>query len=437
MINNNFKQNSLFLCILAVELPIYIDYYPQMYRPNQGNNMPSFIPRTLSGEILEMAEVYPVVTLIGPRQSGKTTLARALFPDKPYISLENPDEQRFATEDPRGFLARFPEGAVLDEIQRQPSLLSYIQGIVDNKKENGVFILTGSHQLNLQQSVTQSLAGRTAVLTLLPFSLEELESALSPQEINYYLYHGMYPKIYQDKITPTKYYRDYVHTYIERDVRQMLNIKDLNLFQNFLKLCAGRVGQIFNSHNMSNELAVSHHTIQSWISILEASFVVFRLSPYFENFGKRIIKSPKLYFTDVGVATYLLDIHKEEQIARDPLRGGLVENFIISECIKYQLNRGSPSTAYYFRDSNGNEIDCIIKVGNQLVPIEIKSSKTFNVDFLKGLKFFKSLVQDRMPSGFLIYSGDQEQSIDNLDIKNFHHIKEVFLKINEDSSLKS
>lgn len=387
------------------------------------------IDRDLSKELLEMASIYPVVTLIGPRQSGKTTLVRLTFPNKPYVSLENPDEQHLAESDPRGFLGRFPNGAILDEIQRQPALLSYIQGIVDERQEQGLFIVTGSHQASLQQSVTQSLAGRTAVLTLLPLSLDELQKICPEKSIDDYLYCGMYPKIHQNKINPTKYYRDYVHTYLERDVRQMLNVKDLSLFQSFLKLCAGRVGQVFNASSLGNDLGISYHTIQNWLSILEASFIIFRLQPYFENFGKRVIKSPKLYFHDVGVLTYLLGITSVEQLFRDPLRGSLIENFVISELRKVKINQGVEPDFYYFRENNQQEVDLLIKEGNEFIPVEIKASKTFHSDFLKGLIYFKKLSADRCRPGYLIYAGHQEQKMDTFFIKNLFNLKSILTEL--------
>lgn len=387
------------------------------------------IKRDLSSELISMASSYPIVTVLGPRQSGKTTLVKKLFADKPYVSLENIDERTFAQSDPRGFLARFPDGAVFDEIQRQPQLLSYIQGIVDERDKKGMYILTGSHQLELHESITQSLAGRTAILKLMPLTIAELTYDGIVQTLDQQLFHGMYPRIYKDNLEPTKFYRDYVQTYIERDVRKMLNIKDLSLFQHFMKLCAGRIGQIFNANSLSNDLGVSHATINSWISILEASFIIFRLQPYFENFGKRVVKSPKLYFTDVGVATYLLDITSIEQISRDPLRGNLFENLIVSELMKNQLNRGIEPAIYYYRDSNGNEVDLLLKVANNLIPIEIKSSKTFNSDFLKGLRNFKKLTQERSPNGFLIYTGAQEQCIDIFQVYNYMHMTEIFARI--------
>lgn len=384
-----------------------------------------FLTRDIQKEVLDMAAAYPIVTVLGPRQSGKTTLVRRLFSHKPYVSLENPDDRHFAEQDPRGFLEAYPDGAILDEIQRLPVLLSYLQGIVDSQMTKGLFILTGSHQHELHESVSQSLAGRTAILTLLPLCLAELPPALQNEELDYYVYHGMYPRIYHDQLAPTKFYRHYLQTYIERDVRKMINIKELSLFQRFIKLCASRVGQLFNASNISHDLGVSANTVQQWLSILEASFVVYRLQPYFENFGKRMIKSSKLYFTDVGLATYCLDIHQKEQLARDPLRGNLVENFVISEFIKHRTNRGLESNSYFYRDSNDHEVDLLIKSANEFIPIEIKSSKTFHPEFLKGLQYFKTMVPDRCSNGFLIYAGDREQRIQDFFVTNFRHIKKI------------
>ena len=266
--------------------------------------------REIVTELQRLAEEYPVVTVIGPRQSGKTTLVRHVFPKKPYVNLENPDTRSLVETDPRGFLEQFPHGAILDEIQRVPKLLSYIQTIVDESNEKGQFILTGSHQLELHQAITQSLAGRTALLTLLPMSLDELLKAGIDLSLDQALIMGGYPRIHKDALDPTKAYRNYFQTYVERDLRQLINVKDLSQFERFVRICAGRVGQIINLDEIGSEVGISSHTVKEWISMLEASFIVFRLQPYFENFGKRIIKSPKLYFTDVGLATYLLGNRK-------------------------------------------------------------------------------------------------------------------------------
>ena len=381
--------------------------------------------RDIQQELLTAAGSYPVVTILGPRQSGKTTLVRQLFPQKPYVSLENPDDRSFAEQDPRAFLDAYPEGAILDEIQRLPILLSYIQGIVDFQQKKGMFILTGSHQQELHQSITQSLAGRTAILKLLPLCISELPATLQSQDLDFYLYQGMYPRVHYDALSPTQFYGHYLQTYVERDVRQMVNVKDLSKFQHFIKLCASRIGQIFNATSVSCDLGVSSNTVHHWLSILEASFIIFRLQPYFENFGKRLIKSPKIFFTDVGLATYCLDIHKQEQLMRDPLRGNLAENFIISEILKHRVNCGVASPCYFYRDSNQNEVDLLIKEGSLLIPIEIKSSKTFHEDFLKGLVHFQNLVSSRCQKGYLIYAGVREQQIHDFAVINFQHTKKI------------
>lgn len=390
----------------------------------------NFLTREIQKEVLDMATSYPVVTVLGPRQSGKTTLVRHVFKHKPYVSLENPDDRSFAEEDPKAFLASYPEGAILDEIQRLPLLLSYIQGIVDDNPAKGLFILTGSHQHELHQSVNQSLAGRTALLTLLPLSMAELPAALQQQNLDYYLYHGLYPRVYHDTLNPTKFYRNYLQTYVERDVRQLIHLKDLSLFQRFIKLCASRIGQLFNASSLCNDLGVSSNTINHWLSILEASFIIYRLPPYFENFGKRLIKSPKLYFTDVGLATYCLDIHTPEQLARDPLRGQLTENLVILEIIKHQLNQGLSPNCYFYRDSNQHEVDLLIKTGHDLTPIEIKSSQTFHPNFLKGLHYFQNLLGERVKQSYLIYAGAREQRIKNIQVKHFSNVHTIQSRAN-------
>lgn len=384
--------------------------------------------REIEPELLELANGYPIVTVIGPRQSGKTTLVRHVFPEKPYANLEDPDTRILADSDPRGFLDRYPNGAILDEIQRLPKLLSYIQAIVDEKDQKGLFILAGNHQLELYQAITQSLAGRTALLTLLPMSLDELAKAGINLSLDEALIKGGYPRIYKDNLNPTKAYRNYFQTYVERDLRQLINVKDLSQFERFIRICAGRIGQIINQEEIGNEVGISSHTVKEWISILEASFIIFRLQPYFENFGKRIIKSPKLFFSDVGLATYLLGIENELQISRDPLRGHLVENLILLELVKWRFNHGNDPQLYYYRDVQKNEIDVIFKDGHNLIPIEIKSSKTFNSDFLKTLQYFQKLVGDRSPKGYLIYAGEQEQNIHTIELLNYKRAIEAVKK---------
>lgn len=377
--------------------------------------------RQIETELQALQQGYPVVTVIGPRQSGKTTLVQHAFPNKPYLSLEDLDNRNLVHSDPRGFLEQFDNGAIIDEIQRVPELLSYIQTIVDSTQKNGQFILTGSHQLALHQAISQSLAGRTALLTLLPLSLHELSQAGITLTLNEVLLKGGYPRIYKDNLDPKKAYRNYFQTYVERDVRQLINIKDLMQFERFIKICAGRVGQILNMEEIGGEVGISSHTVKEWISILEASFITFRLQPYFENFGKRVIKSPKLFFTDVGLLSYLLDIENETQVNRDPLRGHIVENLIVLELLKWRYNQGLDHHLYYYRDVQKNEIDVIFKSGNVLIPIEIKSARTYNSEFLNKLHFFQKIASDRAPKGYLIYAGDQEQRIGSIELLNYTH----------------
>lgn len=381
--------------------------------------------RFLKKEIIEAADSYPTVTLMGPRQSGKTTLVREVFSGKPYANLESPDTRELALADPRAFLNQYPSGAILDEIQRAPLLLSYIQPLVDDKQQMGMFILTGSHQLELQQAISQSLAGRTAIFKLLPMSLAELANAGIEHTLDESLIYGGYPRIFKDQLNPTKAYRNYFETYIERDLRQLILVKDLMQFQKFVRLCAGRVGQLLSFDGLANDVGVSSHTIKEWISILEASFIVFRLYPYFENFGKRIIKSPKIFFTDVGLATYLLGIENTIQMARDPLRGNLVENLVILELMKMRLSQGLDPQLYFFRDVQGHEVDIIYQAAHELIPIEVKSAQTFNKEFLKNLTFFQKMTPERCSKGYLIYSGQQEQKIGSFELLNYLHAAQI------------
>ncbi|MGE3953728.1 MAG: ATP-binding protein [Parachlamydiales bacterium] len=366
-----------------------------------------------------------MVTITGPRQSGKTTLVRKVFPDKRYVNLEMPEERELAERDPQAFLERYPNGAILDEIQRVPQLLSYIQVIVDEKEAKGMFILTGSHQLALHAAVAQSLAGRTALLSLLPMSLKELEEAGITLSLDEALYTGGFPAIFQDQLEPTKAYRNYLQTYIERDLHQMTHVHDLTLFQRFMVLCAGRIGQVLNQEGLANEVGVSGQTIRQWLSILEASHIVIRLQPYYENLGKRVIKSPKLYFTDVGLASYLLKIESAEQMSRDPLRGSLIENLVLLELVKARANQGLDPNLYYFRDRRGREIDLIYQRGRELIPIEIKGAQTFNKEFFKNLLFFKELVGERCPVGYAVYAGQQEQRVGEFALLNYRHVSRL------------
>lgn len=396
-----------------------------MYKKSKSDMLKSksfiMFKRKISKELKYASKKYPVVTIMGPRQSGKTTIVKNVFPKKPYVNLESLQMKELAESDPIAFLDKYPKGAILDEIQTVPKLLSEIQVRVDDSKLKGMFILTGSHQFKLHEAISQSLAGRTAILNLLPLSLEELKENKIKKNLDEILYKGFFPRIYNDKLNPTKAYSYYIQTYFEKDLRKILEIKNLRLFQKFLKLCAGRIGQIFNKENLANEVGVSAKTINNWISILEASHLIFLLPPYFENFNKRIIKSPKLYFTDVGLASFLLGIENISQIERDPLRGFLFENLIILELIKYRYNRGLDHNLYFYRDSQKNEIDVLFKKGHNLIPIEIKSAKTFNKSFLKNLLFFKKLTTTRCLKPSLIYSGKEEQMIEKVKLINFNN----------------
>lgn len=383
------------------------------------------INRTLSTALLDAAQHYPVVTLTGPRQSGKTSLVRSAFPDKPYYNLEQPDLRERITQDPLMFLKNLPEGAILDEIQNTPDLVSYLQVIVDEQQKEGMFILTGSHQLSLHQSITQSLAGRTAMLNLLPLSIEELKGKSIDLAFDEQIYTGFYPRIYDKNINPTTAYRDYFQTYIERDVRQLIQLKDLRTFQNFLRIFAGRIGQLLNASSLGNEIGVSHNTIKHWLSILEASFIVYRLEPYFANVNKRIIKSPKYYFVDTGLACYLLGIENTEQLIRDPLRGQLVENMIVLECAKARINKGREPHLYFYRDQLGHEVDLIHQQGSTLTPIEIKASQTYHQQFTKGLDYLRNLLPQQVQEGYVVYAGEAEQKIQQNYLLNFKNAAKI------------
>jgi predicted AAA+ superfamily ATPase len=363
------------------------------------------IERTLTPKILALAQKFQVITLTGPRQSGKTTLVKAAFPALPYVSLEEPDIRQIALTDPRGFLSNYPAGAILDEIQNTPDLFSYIQRIVDENRGTQ-FILTGSSDFLLMEKISQTLAGRTAILHLLPFSFAELEpGAEQPYESR--IFKGGYPRIYDRDLAPTDFYPSYIQTYIEKDVRLMKNIGDINAFIQFTQLCAGRVGQLLNYAGLANDAGISPNTAKAWLSILESSFIVYRLQPFHRNFNKRLVKSPKLYFYDTGVACSLLGIRDENQVNLHYLKGALFENLIINEFIKRYFHRGERRQPYFWQDSRGKEIDCLLVDGEKIVPIEIKSGKTISNSYFDNLEYWRQLAN--MPEGqsYVIYGGEQ------------------------------
>lgn len=379
------------------------------------------IKREISAHILGMAEEYPVVTITGPRQSGKTTLAKALFPEHGYVNLEEPDTREFARKYPRDFFKNYPENLIIDEIQRVPELLSYMQVITDSAGQKGRFIITGSCQPRLKASIAQSLAGRAAVITLLPLSIAELSGAGITLDRDEYIYKGFMPRIYNEHVTPKYLYQNYYATYVERDVRQLINVASQNLFERFIKLLAGRIGQVINFNSLACDVGVSQPTINSWISILEASFIVFKLPCYFVNFGKRVIKNPKLYFADVGLAASLLEIESPSQVFRDPLAGSLFENMIVADALKTMYGYGRNSGAYYFRSQSGLEVDLIISRGRELTPVEIKSGTAFDASFSKNIKLFRKLSDD-ITGGYVVYGGDRNIKIEDIEFVGFRDI---------------
>ncbi|OPY04893.1 MAG: hypothetical protein A4E66_02524 [Syntrophus sp. PtaB.Bin001] len=374
------------------------------------------INRTIEPILRDLADSYPVVTITGPRQSGKTTLCRKVFPDMPYVNLESPDQRQFALEDPKGFLSPYSKGVILDEIQRTPELLSYIQVLVDERKHPGQFILTGSQQFEVMSTISQSLAGRTALLKLLPLSIIELQGKYGRMPIDRLLLNGFYPRIYDQGLNPTQALGDYIVTYVERDIRQLAAIKDLSLFERFLKLCAGRVGQVLNLQSLGNDAGVSHTTVRSWLSLLEAGYVIFLLPPWFRNISKRLIRSPKLYFYDVGLACYLLGLQKENHVSRDPLRGNLFENLVVIEALKFRFNKGLQSNLSFYRDTGGHEVDLIIEVGPDIFPLEIKAGETVSADSFRGLKSFARVIPEWPYGGGLIYGGMEKQTRSNVKV---------------------
>lgn len=355
------------------------------------------------------AASYPVVAVTGPRQSGKTTLVREIFTNYTYANLEAPDTRAFARTDPRAFLNGLGQRAILDEVQHVPELFSYIQVAVDAEPEKGRFILTGSQNFSMMERISQSLAGRVAITTLLPLSIEEARQNFRAASIDDLLFSGFYPRIHEDRLEPAEALRFYLQTYVERDVRQLIRIGDLDRFHTFLRLCAGRVGQLLNSSALGSEVGVSHNTIREWLSVLEASYLIFRLQPFHANLGKRLVKTPKLYFVDVGLASHLLGIREQSQLSAHPLRGALFENLIVAEALKQRLHTGRDNNLLFYRDQVGNEVDIVAEDSSQLHAIEIKSGQTIASDFFKNLNRFAKFT-GKVTSSTLVYGGEEKQN---------------------------
>ena len=367
---------------------------------------------------------FKALAIVGPRQSGKTTLAKILAPRKPYVSFENPDTRYLFESDPRGFLAAYTNGAVFDEAQYVPKLFNYLQQILDESSANGRFILTGSNNFLLVEKISQSLAGRIVYTDLLPFSIKEMLRIKGfDSSANNLIFNGGYPGIVYEGRKRLPWFQSYVRNYIERDVRLLKNITNYSLFQKFISLCAGRIGQQLNLSNLGNECGVDHKTIQSWIGVLEASFIIHLLPPYYKNFNKRIVKSPKLYFCDTGLACYLLGIQQKEQLHLHPFRGALFENMVVAEMLKTRYNKGLRSNLYYFRDNTGNEIDVLIDEGKKIIPVEIKSAETISPAFFRGLEFWRNLTGNK--TGYIVYGGTESISIKNKKIISWKEVSKL------------
>lgn len=364
------------------------------------------IARTLRGKVQQLAQLYPIVTLTGPRQSGKSTLLKYAFPEYRYVSLEDFDIRAFAESDPRGFLSTYSVRTIIDEAQRVPSLFSYLQTHVDTYNEAGMYLLAGSHNFQLMEQVNQSLAGRTAILKLLPFSHGEMrDGRVLPGSIDEEIFMGAYPRLFDKGISPADYYPYYIQTYVERDVRQLKNIGDLSRFVKFIKLCAGRIGQLLNLSSLANECGIAVATVSSWLSLLEASYICYTLKPDWNNFSKRLVKTPKLYFYDTGLACSLLDIHQAGQLESHFLRGGLFENMVVNDFIKQSWNQGKEVDLRFWRDSQGNEVDLLKYDDGKVNAYEIKSGATFSEDYFKGLTKWAALSGSSVDSLHVIYGG--------------------------------
>ncbi len=380
----------------------------------------------LTEKLTQLLKLFPIVSVTGPRQSGKTTLVKNTFQELPYVSLENPDDRQFAQSDPRGFLNNYPEGAIFDEVQRVPDLFSYLQGIVDENK-SAKYVLSGSQNFLLSEQIGQSLAGRVGILKLMPFSMTELENAnLLLGSFELVAFKGFYPRIFDQKIQPDDFYPSYVQTYVERDVRQLSQVGNLNTFSTFLKLCAGRAGQLLNLSELSNDCGIAVNTVKTWLNILETSYIVFRLYPHYKNFNKRLIKMPKLYFYDTGLLSYLLGIKEASQIQVHFAKGALFENLIIAELAKQFYHSGREPSLYFWRDHKGKEIDLLIEKVDKIIPIEIKSGVTKSQDYFNNLDYWNRISGHDPKDSYVVYAGSEDRQTQNgnlMTLKTFIHHK--------------
>jgi predicted AAA+ superfamily ATPase len=388
------------------------------------------IPRGAMSTLYRLAKGFPVIAITGPRQSGKTTLAKAAFASKPYVTLENPEEREFAERDPRGFLQRFEAGAILDEAQRCPALLSWVQGLVDERGRMGDFILTGSAQFDLMSGVTQSLAGRVGRVELLPLSAAELAGVhQQPPSLEEALARGGYPALYDRNLSAADWFPNYVATYLERDVRQLIAIRDLTQFHRFVRMCAARSGQLLNLAALGADCGISAVTARDWLSVLEASYLVMRLPPYYRNFGKRLVKTPKLYFLDVGLAAWLLGIREAASIETHAARGALFETYVVSELVKQRFNAGQPADLYFWRDHAGHEVDVLYETPRGLQAIEIKSGSTFAADWLDGVRKWRQVVGDATLPPLLIFGGEGSYEREACQVRGWRLLDADILKV--------
>ena len=383
------------------------------------------IQREITKKLLEISNYYQIITVTGPRQSGKTTLIKDVFKDLPYVLLETPDIRQRAQEDPKSFLSNYSKGAIFDEIQNVPELFSYLQGIID---ENSAikFVLSGSQNFLLLEKVNQTLAGRTGILKLLPFSTDELKDSNhwneNPLE---FVFKGMYPRIYDRGIPPELFYSDYIQTYVERDVRSIKNIGNLSNFSRFLSLCAGRIGQLLNIDSLASDVGIASNTAKEWLSILEASYIIYTLKPHHKNFNKRLVKRPKLYFYDTGLACNLLQINSVNELDMHFAKGNLFENFILTELLKKRFNNAKTSNLYFWRDHHGKEIDCIIEKANSLIPIEIKSSKTYQKEHFKHMNYWNKLSDNSKENSYLVYAGNESDHLAYGNLMSWKHLNKI------------